>query len=265
MPVVVAGASGALGRALVPRLVEAGSEVRALVARRGEAEPLRALGAKVAVGDASDPDLLGAVLRDAHTLCLLWGGLFLAEEEYEPVIAGSARAAVEAARDARLSRVLLLSYSGADPESSNAYLRAKGMAEQAVGSSGLDHAVVRSTLVLAPGSRWPRLLRRGPQRLAPVYVGDLAAVLAAADDRAQPVGGTFGLQGPDTVTAEELTRLVRDRSRRRIGRRRSSISPAAQEVLASDSLADAPDAAGEFRVKPIHLVEALRAAGFRPT
>jgi NADH dehydrogenase len=262
VPVVVTGASGLVGRALVPRLIAAGSEVRAVVQRQADADHLRRLGAKVAVGDPSDPELLAAVLRDAHTLCHVVDGLFLEEEQYLPVIAGTAQVLVEAAREAGLARILLLSYRGADPGSPNAYLRAKGMAEDAVRDSGLEHVIVRSTLVVARACRWPDLLGRGTQRLAPVYVEDLAAVLAAADDRAQPVGGTFGLQGPDTVTAEELAGLLRGGRHRKMAlRRKPHISRAAAEILAWDSLADAPDAAAEFGVKLTPLREALRESG----
>jgi uncharacterized protein YbjT (DUF2867 family) len=236
-----------------------------VVSRPSAADQLRQLGAKVAVGDATNPDLLPAVLRDAHTLCLLVDGLFLDEEEYVPVIAGTAGAIVEAAREAGLARILLHSYRGADPGFSNAYLRALGMAEEHVRGSDIEHVIVRSTLVLAREAAWPPVLGRGSHRVAPVFVEDLAAVLAAADDRAQPVTGTFGLQGPDTVTVDELAGLLGKDVRRRVRSRRVRISRSAAQVLASDSLADAPDAAAEFGVKLTRLREALRASGFIAT
>jgi uncharacterized protein YbjT (DUF2867 family) len=264
VPVVVTGASGPVGKALIPRLVAAGSEVRAVVRRNAVADELRELGAKVAVGDAVNPELLPAVLRDAHTLCHLVDGLLLDEDEYLPVIAGSTEAIVEGAKEARLARVLLLSYPGADPGSSNAYLRALGVAEEAVRTSGLEHLIVRSTLVLARAAAWP-VLGRGSHRVAPVFVEDLAAVLAAADDRAQPVTGTFGLQGPDTVTLDELAGLLGEGMRRRVRLKKPPISRSAAEILARDSLADSPDAAAEFGVKLTPLREALQASGFIAT
>jgi uncharacterized protein YbjT (DUF2867 family) len=290
VPVVVTGASGPVGRALVPRLVAAGSEVRAVVRRQEAAESLRALGAKVAVGDAANPELLPTVLRDAHTLCHVVDGLFLEEDQYFSVIAGTTQATVEAAKEAELARVLFLSYPGADPGSPNAYLRAKGMAEQAVLESGLEHLILRSTLVLGRESQWVflfgawstrtpfiPLIGPGTQRMAPVFVEDAASVLAAADDRAQPVSGTLGLQGPDTVTADQFADLLAGRQRRKVhppegwrvfGNRRDgsgrNISRSAAQVLASDSLADAPDAAAEFGVRLTPLKEALGASGLSP-
>lgn len=262
MPVVLIGADAPVGSALVPRLIAKGSEVRAVVSGQAVADRLRELGAKVAVGDATNPDLLPAVLRDAHTVCHLVDGLFLGEEEYLPVIAGTTEAAVEAAQEAGVTRLILLSYPGADAGSSNAYLRAKGMAEETVRASGLERVVLRSTLVVAPGVRWPQALGGRSHRLAPVFVDDLTEVLAAADDRAQPVDGTFGLQGPDTVTARELAVLLGEGRLRRVRLKKPRVSRSAAEILASDSLADAPDAAAEFGVKLTPLREGLRASGF---
>jgi uncharacterized protein YbjT (DUF2867 family) len=232
------------------------------------------MGAKAAVSDLADTETLSVVMRGAHTVCHLAGGLDLpGEEAYFEANLGTVRDCLEAATDGEVSRFLFVSNTGASPESSNAYLRAKGLAEQAVRDSGLEHVVLRSTHVYGPGSAWLREMRTaatrpfaaavagtGGQRLAPVFVGDVAACLAAADDRAGAVSGTFGLQGPDVVTADELADFLAGRRRRKLhlgpealrrgarltGRR---MSPTLAEILAADSLADAPDAALEFGVK----------------
>ena len=59
--VFVAGAGGAIGRPLVPRLVAAGHEVTGTTRSRGRAEAIRAAGATPAVVDALD----AAALREA--------------------------------------------------------------------------------------------------------------------------------------------------------------------------------------------------------
>ncbi|MGH3372834.1 MAG: NAD-dependent epimerase/dehydratase family protein, partial [Nocardioidaceae bacterium] len=148
-------------------------------------------------------------------------------------------------------------------------------------SSGLDHLILRCTHVHGPGQRRLDEMRRaatrplvaavvgtGRQRVAPVHVRDVAAALVAADDRAEPVSGTFGLQGPEVVTANELVDLIAGRSRRKVhlspdtARRAARflgrvVHPALLEVLASDSLADAPDAAAELGVGMTPLREGL--------
>jgi NADH dehydrogenase len=282
VPVVVTGASGGVGRVLIPMLAKRG-EVRAVVRRRRAADGLRASGAKVAVCDLGETSVLATVMDGAHTVIHLAGGLDLPDDAaYEAANFGTSRDVLDAAREVEVSRFLFLSYPGASPDSSNAYLRAKGLAEEAVRASGLDHLILRGTHVYGAGQRWLEEMRRyaarpvaavvvgsGRQRIAPVHVGDVCAALLAADDRAEPVSGTLGLQGPDVVTADELVDLIAGRARRKVhlspdaarraarllGRR---LHPALLEILATDSLADAPDAATELGIPLTTLQDGLR-------
>ena len=61
--ILVVGATGRVGGAAVGQLLRAGFEVRALVRRAEKGERLRALGAEVAVGDATAPGTLGPAVR----------------------------------------------------------------------------------------------------------------------------------------------------------------------------------------------------------
>ena len=286
MPVVVTGAGGFIGRSLIPLLLERGSEVRAVVRRRAAADPFRHGGAKVAVTALDDEDTLEAVARDAHTVIHLAGGLDLPDEEaYEHVHHGLTRSVLEASEAAGVKRFVLLSYQGASPEAANAYLRSKGRAEEAVRAASPDHVILRSTHVYGTGNPWldhvaagarrpvvAIVIGPGTQRMAPVHVEDLARALVAADEREVAVAGTFALGGPDVVTADELTDLVAGRRRRRklhlspaagerlwrlSGRR---LSPTRLEVLAADSLPDAPDAVEEFGLDRTPLRSGLAAS-----
>jgi nucleoside-diphosphate-sugar epimerase len=65
MRVFVAGATGAIGKQLVPRLVEAGHEVHGMTRSESKQAMLHELGAVAAVADALDPDQVAeAVGRD---------------------------------------------------------------------------------------------------------------------------------------------------------------------------------------------------------
>jgi nucleoside-diphosphate-sugar epimerase len=66
MKVFVAGGTGAIGRVLLPQLIESGHEVIALVRNDRKAEPLLAEGAKVAVADALNKEALTAAIRKAE-------------------------------------------------------------------------------------------------------------------------------------------------------------------------------------------------------
>jgi nucleoside-diphosphate-sugar epimerase len=83
MRVFVAGATGALGRQLVPELVAGGHEVVGMTRTAAKQEALRAMGGRPVVADALDPDAVARVVADAepevivHQLTALSGRLDL--------------------------------------------------------------------------------------------------------------------------------------------------------------------------------------------
>src|SRR5437588_9275152 len=140
MPVVVTGASGLIGRMALRAFSARSPEVRAYVRRANAADTLRQLGAKVAVGTMDDVDTLAVVMKGAHTVCHLVGGLDLPDDRaYERANLGSVLAALEASERAKISRFLFVSYPGASAGAGNVYLRFKGMAEEAIAASGIGH------------------------------------------------------------------------------------------------------------------------------
>jgi nucleoside-diphosphate-sugar epimerase len=64
MKVFVAGATGVIGRSLLPRLCDAGHEVIGMTRSAERADQVRALGARAVVGDALDADGLRTVVCD---------------------------------------------------------------------------------------------------------------------------------------------------------------------------------------------------------
>jgi len=56
MMIFLAGATGALGRQLLPRLVERGHEVTGMTRRESKQQLIRDLGGRPVVGNALDPD-----------------------------------------------------------------------------------------------------------------------------------------------------------------------------------------------------------------
>lgn len=283
MTVMVTGASGPLGHALVPLLV-ARDEVRAAVRREEAAEPLRALGAKVTVGRLDDADALAEVLGGVYSVIHLVGGPNQADPDaLWDANHGAALRAVAAARQAGVRRFILVSVPGSSPESDDPYLRARGLAEEAVTTSGLDHAVIRSTHAYGIGGLWftavvegalarpPIVLGDGSQRLAPAAVEDLAAVLAAADDHEGPLAGVWALEGPTTLDADALATLLVGEAapepihvrgtQARIALERllgMPISKEAVRTFEAASLGDAPDAGSAFGVAPRPLAAGIR-------
>lgn len=66
MKVFVAGATGAIGRQLVPLLITAGHQVTAMTRTPSKQEAVRAMGARPVVADAFDPDQVAGAVADAQ-------------------------------------------------------------------------------------------------------------------------------------------------------------------------------------------------------
>jgi uncharacterized protein YbjT (DUF2867 family) len=285
--ILVTGAGGLVGRAAVAALLRQGVEhVRAVTRDPAQVGPLRRLGAKVAWLDATDPDGLRAAMDGVFTACCLTGGLWTrpGEDPYASAV-DPARVLLAAARDAGVRRVVVCSPAavGSPAAAANPHLAAKAEVERMVTGSGLEHAILRCTHVLGPGGRLVALLGGdapvpvpgdGRQLVAPVWVGDVAAAIAAADDAVE-LAATWAVAGPDVVTFDALADAVHGGpvakvhlgddggatagGDRRSGRSPAGLTPAQLGVLAADSLPD-PGLPAPPGLPPTPLAEALAAS-----
>ena len=280
MTVMVTGASGVLGHAVVQALV-GHDEVRATVRRPEAGDALRSLGAKVAVLDVDEPDELIEILPRVHTIVHLVGGVNQpSDEEIFAANHGSTLAAVAAAKEAGVRRLVLLSVPGASIDHHHPFVRAKGLAEEVVVQSGLEHAVLRTSHAYGSGGRWFAstvmgadhgfVIGDGRQRWAPVLAHDVARVVAAIDDRPDPIEGVWNLGGPDELTADEVFSIAgeggtpahldpSDAAERLTALLEIPVSVRATEFFAASSTVDAPDAAAGFGVSTTPFEDGLRA------
>ena len=265
---MVTGASGVLGRAIVKALV-ARDEVRATVRRPEAADALRSLGAKVAVVPVDEPEDLIEILPRVHTIVHLVGGVNQSSDD-EIVAAnhGSTLAMVGAAKEAGVRRVILLSVPGASLDHAHPFLRAKGLAEEVVLQSGLEHAVLRASHAYGLGGLWFTstvtgadhgfVVGDGTQRWAPVLADDVARIVAAIDDRHDAVEGVWSIGGPEELTADEVFAIAGEGGEARhldpeaAAERLTAllevpVSTRTTEYFAMSSVPDAPDAGRRLR------------------
>ena len=292
--ILVAGGSGFIGRAVVRRLVASGAQVAVMTAhpaRSGDA--IRRIGAVPVSGDVTDPDTLPRAVSGIRAVIqTLTFSTFPVEkkskgftfEEFDH--RGTARL-VAAAASAGATRFVFCSGSGAAPDADKPWLRAKWGGEEAVRSSGLAFAIVRPSWIYGPEdralNRFVTFARRlpfvpvvgdGRQRLQPVFIDDVAQVLARAAAGDGPTG-TFEIGGPQVMTMDEVLRTMLSVT----GRRRPLVhvpvalakmgafvlqavpriplSPDAVVFLTDDALADTGPLLGAFDIRLTPLREGL--------
>ena len=219
--ILVTGASGFVGHHVVRELAEAGMRVRAMVRSARGAQALEGIDCELVRGDVTDPASLRAAARGMRTIVHLVAILEGSPAAFERVMAVGTGNLVEAARESDVRRIVLMSALGTGPGATVPYFRAKWAAEQAVASSGVDHAVLRPSFVFGvDGGALPRLLRvarlapvtpvigPGTQRIQPIWIDDLARGVRIAVE-AEGTAAPFELGGPETLTWSELWRRLK--------------------------------------------------------
>lgn len=127
--ILVTGATGNLGRHLVPRLQSAGFPFRVL-------EHCTAIPGVASVpGDAADPASLPAAFDGVDTLFLL--------SPYTPHLAANERNLIDAAKAAGLARIVKLSVVGADPDAVSTVLSGHGASEAWLRGAGIPFTAIR--------------------------------------------------------------------------------------------------------------------------
>jgi nucleoside-diphosphate-sugar epimerase len=123
MRVLVAGATGALGKQLVPRLVANGHEVTGLTRTASKEDTVRTMGATPAVADALDPDAVARAVAEAqpevivHQLTALAGSLDMRHFDRDFALTNRLRTEgtdhlLSAARAAGVRRFVAQSFAG---------------------------------------------------------------------------------------------------------------------------------------------------------
>jgi len=194
MPTVfVTGGTGFMGRRLLAELVRRGYVVKALV-RHGSEHKLPH-GCQVVHGDALDKNSFTSQIPPAETFVQLVGVTHpnpAKKDEFRAVDLGSARAAIQAARQAGVTHFVYVSVAQPAPVM-KFYVAVRAEVEQIIRESGLNATILRPWYVLGPGRRWPLFLkpvywlmeripatRESARRLGLVTIGQMVSALAYA-------------------------------------------------------------------------------------
>jgi uncharacterized protein YbjT (DUF2867 family) len=211
---LLTGATGRVGSALLPRLVDRREPVRALVRDPRRLGPER-VRVQITLGDLGDPASFRHALRGIRTV------VHLAATErdqshatIEEVDGIATWRLLRAAERAGVEHFVFLSPLGATPYHRGRMHRAKALAEQAVAAADLRTTTLRCSLIYSAADRRMALLdllallplvpvtqTMAYARSQPVWADDVAAcVLAALDAPAAERHAVLEIAGPEAMS-----------------------------------------------------------------
>ena len=170
------------------------------------------------VVDYDDRNGLAKALTGSSCVVHLAGILLESpSSSYQTANVAATQAVTDACTAVGVAHVVLVSALGADPRSTNPYLRSKGQAERVVADSGLAATIIRTPILLGPGMAGARavvhaasrrsvaLLGGGRHSVRPLDVDDLSrAILRCCD--AAPVDrvAMYELVGPEPMMYRDM-------------------------------------------------------------
>jgi uncharacterized protein YbjT (DUF2867 family) len=235
--ILLTGATGTVGRALLPALVDEGEPVRALV-RDPRGLGRHRVDVRITLGDLGemgDPKIRRQALRGVHTVIHLAAAIRDQPAAKVEELNGLATARLlRAAEQAGVERFVFFSALGTSEFQRTRFFRAKALAEAAVAESPLSTTVFAPSIVYDRDDPWVRLMKRlallpalpisgsGDAAYQPIWAQDVARCVIAelARDSDGDRSSRYELAGPETLTYEQMAEVIS----RSVGRRGRTVS-----------------------------------------
>jgi uncharacterized protein YbjT (DUF2867 family) len=230
--ILVTGATGTVGRELVPALSARGAAFRAMVRKEADRDALVRKGVTVVVADFTSPEQLSKVLAGVEHVYLVGPA--------DPPHVTREGAVIDAARRAGVRRIVKQSAMAAHDMSACTFKRWNGIVERDLMQSGLAYTILRptgfmqnfvnydATRIAATGALRAPL---GDARVSWIDVRDIAAAAAAVLCEEGHEGRIYDLSGPQSLSHDEIAASLSSATRRRIRYEPLSDTEAFQEMI----------------------------------
>jgi uncharacterized protein YbjT (DUF2867 family) len=223
--ILLTGATGTVGSALLRQLTADGRPVRALVRDQRRLGDQR-VRVQIALGDLADPPSFRNALRGVDTVVHLAASIRdQPRASLEELNALATLRLVRAAERAGVERFVFFSALGARHHSRTRFFRAKALAEEAVEASRLETTIFRPSIIYAPGDPWLTLLDRlsrlpampvsgsGGAVFEPIWAEDVAHAVTHVLDNGST--SNYELAGPELLSYDDIVRIAMRSAHRR--------------------------------------------------
>lgn len=226
--ILVAGATGYLGREICRRLASEGRTVRGLARRTSEPEAVRQLegrGVGIALGDVRDPASLRAACAGVQAV-ISTVTTTRSRQEGDSIDASDGQGQldlVRAARDAGVRRFVLVSYTGRIT-SDDPLTRAKRVVEMAVQESGMNFTILRPGIFmdawLSPALGFDHVTGRvtvyggGSRPISWISLSDVAEYAVRSLRHPAARDATLELGGPEALSPLQAVQVFEEVSGR---------------------------------------------------
>lgn len=223
MNIFIAGATGYIGRHLVPELIARGHTVRALV--RHSSMGKLPIGAKPVLGNALDASTFAQSIAPSDTFIQLVGVPHPSPakaKEFREIDLVAIRESVRAVANSSIRHFIYLSVAHPAP-AMHAYIEVRAEGERLVRDSGIAATLIRPWYVLGPGHWWPYAVlplywiwgafpkhRDTAARLYPVKLAQVVRAIADAVDA--PREGVRIIEAPELRAAASPARPAATRA-----------------------------------------------------
>ena len=216
MHVLLTGATGFVGRNLLPALLERGHEVRALTRDRERSEDRIDDRAEIVEGDMLDPPSLEGVFEDIDLAYYLVHSLGYGTE-FERRDRQAARNFAAAASEAGVERTIYLGGLGETGEDLSPHLRSRREVEALLREGDYDLTTFRAAIIVGAGSASFEMVRQIVSRLPlvitpkwvrtpsqPIAIRDVIEYLCEAAATPETAGETLEIGGPEVLSYQEM-------------------------------------------------------------
>ena len=229
--VLVTGATGYVGGRLVPRLLEAGCQVRVMVRRDPDRIRSRDWNDQVEVvcGDVNAPETLPGVVAGVDVAYYLIHSMRHAGEQFRERDTEAGRAFGQACCEAGVDQIVYLGGLGDDSDDLSEHLQSRHETGEALRECGIPVTEFRAAVIVGSGSASFEMVRHLAEKLPvmifprwaktkiqPIAVRDVLAYLLAALHTPEAIGRTIEIGGAEVTTFGEM--IARYARRRHLAR-----------------------------------------------